>query len=519
MISFENSDRNYEEFDKSHLGNSPVYTLLAIYMPLSCLIAYIMLFNSLFSVNLNIIILIAAGALSAAAASFYFDFMKNVKASRIAANIRGAVIISILIYLLTSIFYFEASFGQRFIPNPVNIISVVSALYTWISVILLKTLFAARKLFEAITEKYEGAKLQAMLYEDSGLLSYTEENINKARTNYYAQIIIIFILALASIIVNTQMPIIIYFHLIILLASGVCIHGLFAIIKWEQYYAGEGIKLSGYERIKRVLAIILLSFSGLVLAGLLSSNTSIIPFSVITDFFAWLFSFFNREYKEIEMPAAEAVFQQENMGWGQIPYDELQRSLFWENLMKRFWIVIRYALIIFAVFMLIRFMIAPLINKGNLQKNLTFRQKLKLIITEWFSGIKNAITSFLTYIKNSKSKKLSKYSADEINRAAKMLFSAYSPAKKRDVQMSVTLFARLIIWGSDIRGVSWKPSLAPREYCDLLASSSPLNVKINKDIYKTGDLFEKALYSSDVLTNDEKKEFKELINEITSSAE
>jgi len=543
MISSDYSENNYEEFDKSHLSNSPVYTLLAVYMPLSSLTAYILLLQTLFSVNLNAAVLITAGTLSAAAASFYFDFMKNVKASRIAANIRGAVIISALIYFLTSVFYFNKSFSLRFIPNAVNLLSVLCALYAWISVIILKTLFAARRLFEAITEKYEGAKLQAMLYEDSGLLSYTEENINKVRTNYYVQLALIFILAVACIAVKSEMPVFLYIYLIILLTGGVCIHGLFAIIKWEQYYAGEGIKLSGYDRIKRVFAVILLSVSGVAAAVVLSSNTSIIPFSVITSFLAWLFSIFNRERREIEAPMAEAVYPQEDINREQIPFDQLQTSSFWENFMKHFWVVIRYALIILAIVLFVRFMIAPLINKGNLLKNLTFRQKLKLIISEWLEGLKNAITSFIAHIKNNKPKKLSGYSAGDISRAASMLFSAYSPAKKRDVQMSVTLFARLIIWGSDVRDVSWKPSLAPCEYCGLLAAASPrkedlnasseasgeineessnagqniLPQKINNFIIQCGFLFEKALYSRDILTSDEKKEFKKLIEEITSN--
>jgi len=516
MISSDYTDRNYEEFDKSHLSNSPVYTLLAVYMPLSSLIAFILLLQTLFSANLNSIVLITAGALSAAAASFYIDFMKNVKSSRIAANIRGAVIISLLIYFLASVFYFETSFSRRFIPNAVNLLSVICALYTWINVIILKTLFAARRLFEAITDKYEGEKLQAMLYEDSELLSYTEENINKAQTNYYAQLVIIFLLALACVITKAQMPLFLSVYLVILLTGGACIHGLFTIIKWEQYYAGEGVKLSGYDRVKRILAIILISISGVFAAGVLSSNTSIIPFSVITGFLAWLFSFFKSGYKEIGAPLAETVFPQEDITQEQIPYEQLQSSPFWENFMRYFWIIIRYALIILAVSLFVRFMIAPLLNKGNLLKNLTFRRKLMLIITEWFESIKKALTSFIAHIKNNKSKKLPAYSADEINRAAKMLLNAYSPAKKRDVQMSVTLFARLIIWGSDLKGISWKPSFAPLEYCELLAAASPL---LSGSIVRCAYLFEKALYSSGVLTDGEKKEFNDLIKEITSSAE
>ena len=535
MTSFDDAKKPKSEFPGSHLSNSPAYSLLAVYMPVTALIAYIFLLQTLISADLNAIILIIGGGISAAAASFYFDFMKDVKASRAAANIRGAIIISALIYFLISIFNFNKPWSEKFIPDFINIPSVICALYAWISVIVLKTLFSARGLFETITEKYEGEKLQEMLYEESGLLQYTDENINKVQLNYYMQLAIIFILALTCIILKNEIPILLYIHLIILLVGGVCIHGLFAIIKWEQYYAGEGINLSGYDRIKRILAIILLSFSGLIIAGLLASEKSIIPFSLITGFFAWLFSFLRGTPVDVELQRPESLHATENMDMGFSPFEEKQTSPFWSAFAEYFWIFLKYALILFAIALFIRFMISPLLNRGYILKDLTFRQKLFLIIKEWYRRFINAISSFLAHIRGNKQKKLSKYSDEDINRASNMIFSVYSSLKKRDAKLSVTLFARLIIWGADVRNVAWKPSLAPGEYCDLLAahrcksaslseknSSEENNLslqKINKGILRCASLFEKALYSADVLSDAEKKEFKCLIEEITSSAE
>lgn len=110
---------------------------------------------------------------------------------------------------------------------------------------------------------------------------------------------------------------------------------------------------------------------------------------------------------------------------------------------------------------------------------------------------------------------LSKKRSEEINRAAASLFEAYSPAKKRNMKQSVTLFARLIIWGSEERDVTWRPSYAPAEYCDILAAAAPDDEVKNEGIVRCGEIFEKALYSADVLSGEEEGEFKRLVEEIT----
>jgi hypothetical protein len=104
----------------------------------------------------------------------------------------------------------------------------------------------------------------------------------------------------------------------------------------------------------------------------------------------------------------------------------------------------------------------------------------------------------------------------------------YSLAKKQDMRRSVTLFARLIIWGGEVCQVTWKPSYAPGEYCGILAASSKdtlgaqdngsLLKRLNEGIIRCGELFEKALYSADVLSSAEQQEFKNTVEEVTGSA-
>jgi len=91
------------------------------------------------------------------------------------------------------------------------------------------------------------------------------------------------------------------------------------------------------------------------------------------------------------------------------------------------------------------------------------------------------------------------------------------------MRRSVTLFARLIIWGSEVCNVDWKPSYAPGEYCNILSVSMATAVatsaleSIGEKIIRCGELFEQALYSAEVLSAAEQREFKDLVEEITST--
>jgi hypothetical protein len=74
-----------------------------------------------------------------------------------------------------------------------------------------------------------------------------------------------------------------------------------------------------------------------------------------------------------------------------------------------------------------------------------------------------------------------------------------------------------------VRGVTWKPAFAPGEYCGVLAASAqetPINADelkhLNEGIIHCGELFEKALYSEDALSDTESGVFKSLVEEITS---
>jgi hypothetical protein len=119
------------------------------------------------------------------------------------------------------------------------------------------------------------------------------------------------------------------------------------------------------------------------------------------------------------------------------------------------------------------------------------------------------------------------------------------------MKKSLTLFARLILWGTNTLRVSWKPSRAPGEYCAALvralaqtltaaeataeteaegsaaieaagpgAGASADSAHSNAAetcaaIIRCGELFEEALYGAEVLSGDKQKEFKALVEKVT----
>jgi hypothetical protein len=507
------------------LSNSPGYSLLALFMPMTVLIAQVFIMETLFPSVLPLALLIISGGISALAASFYCDFMKDTKSSRIFANIRGGIIIVVIFYISTSLLRSGIPWEERFAPNFFNIPVSIGVLFTWTSVVSLKQLFSARKLFEIYTEKYQGEQLQKVLFEDSALLKYTDTQIIKARNHYLFQLILTGTLTFIAVSYRGALPLPLYLFLIVILAGGICIFGFFGIIRWEQYYAGEGINLSVRDRSRRILGIGIFSLFSIIAAILLASDKSILSFSLITGFFAWFFGLFRRLFRPVEITVETEAFGSTEMTQPLFFLPEENPSVsIWGQLLQYGFTILKYGIIIFIIANFILFMISPLLIRGRIFLDLlAFFRRLGRTAAELFNGIINALVSFFAYLKSDKPKfKLRKHGAKEIHQTAETILGAYSQAKRQDMRQSVTLFARLIIWGSEVRHVVWKSVYAPGEYCGILAAAEdtpgndPVLQQHNEGIIRCGELFEQALYSAEVLSGAERNEFKNLVEEITS---
>jgi hypothetical protein len=522
------------------LSNKPVYALIAIYIPMIILTSFLFLLQNLLLelVTFQLIYPAASGFITALAATFYCDFMKDRKSGHIAANTRGGIIVILIPYLFSSIlFNTGSSLSRLFFPNLHNFSCSVTALYVWNSVISLKQLFSARKLFDKYTELYHGVKLQEALSADLSVLSYNDQEITRVRNSYILQLVLISLILIMNAILKIPMSLTLYLLMILVLESVVCFFGFIEIFRWEQYYAGEGMTLPPFDRIRRILGIGILSALCIIFAILWSSDKSVFKFSRIIDFIKWLLEFFRRTPKpKLEINLNDIQPQPPP------PVDIEVIPEFTAEKKEPFeiWMWLQYAFVASGILGFFWFMISPLFNMGKSLIKLTLRKRLGQIIKEWSKGVFDALLSFIAFIRNDKTRqKLRIPSAEEIHRTAETILGTYSHAKKQDIRHSATLFAQLIIWGSDVRQVTWKPSHAPGEYCGLLAaaqtafnaqlqdlpSSAAVDAPADKNtpndipkkIVRCGEIFEKALYSAEVLSGEERKEFKQLVEDILTS--
>jgi hypothetical protein len=489
------------------LSNKPVYALFALYMPLAVLTAFDLLLRELLVFNVAIPIL--CGVASALAATFYCDFTKDDKSSRFVSNIRGGIAVILLSYLGSSLITRKGGVWNTWLlPDVTSIAAAIGALYVWDSVISLKRLFSCRKQFDEYVESYKGNRLQEALSDNPSLLDYTNEKIVKTRNNYLTQLVIAAFILVITAYFKARLPFSLYLLMILVLESVVCLFGFLVIFDREQYYAGEGIVLPPFDRVKRMLGIGIICGLCVICAAFLSFDKNILSLSPIIDFLKRLLRFFQRFI---------AIRTASNLPETNFPNMELNPvfpDLPEPNEPWRIWAWLKYGLIAFVAASFLWFMVSPLFSQGGGNKRLAFLQKLGLIIREWFKGVLNAFASLFAFIRDGKNgKKLRKQRTSEIRKVAETVLGAYSAAKKRDIRRSVTLFARLIIWGGEVQHVIWKPAYAPGEYCKLLAASTAAD-GISEWIIRSGELFEKALYSAEVLSGAEKKEFKGLIKAI-----
>jgi hypothetical protein len=511
------------------------YSLIAIYMPLAVLSALAFLLKGF--LPLSPAPLLVCGTLGALAASLYCDFMMDSKTSRTAADIRGLIVVLSIAYGFSSLLRRGIPWEERFLPNLSTILALVGTFYVWVSVISLKQLFSLRRRFESYTELYRREQLHKALFDDLDFMQNIEREISVIKRNYIIQLVIVGIVLSINTAYKVYIPPVLYLFLAAVLAGGICIYGFFGVMRREHHCAAEGMTLSFFDRAKHLVGIGIFSVLSIVIAVVLSSDRSLFPFSLLAGFLdlvfnlfrgiVWLFvAFWGLLWSLISRLLSKSADPEPlDMGSPPVVFGSAETGD-----PSPFWTWFKYGLIIIAAAVFIRFMIYPLLNRGVSTGEMSWRRKLWRIATEWFRGVPAGLVSFLAFIRNrGTAQKLQRRKPDseELYRAAASVLGAYSSAKKREMKQSATLFARLIIWGGEVRRVVWKPAHAPGEYCLLLAAVPPSEALPsemtpslqNEGIIRCGELFEKALYSAEVLSDAEREEFKYLVEEITSFAD
>jgi hypothetical protein len=535
--------------------SSPFYAILAVYIPFSVLLTLLPLVNLLLppSFALPLGAILGSAAVCALGASVFHAFMYHVRTGYTAANVRGIVIVLALAYGLVSLCDVSRPWGTRFFPAPANVLSPLVALYVWLSVIFLKGVLSGREVFETYTHQYRGPELQRMLLEDADFMSTADARFGKTIRIYAFQLFLAGALTAVAAILGRPLPPPLFIALLLLFINAAFIFALFGLFRQEHYYAGEGIALAAPDRSKRIIAMSVFPLITALGALVFAAEKSILPFSWITGFLSWLFALLARlarpSHEEAPvMPELPNFMERPN---NPNPFLEMMEPVEpWP-----FWDWLKYGAIVLAILAFLWFMVKPLFSRDRLgREGLSFGERLRRLILSWFRALRSGAALFWTsLLGGSRQVKIGTPNAAELRRLSAELLSAYSPGKRREMRRSVTLFARLILWGSTVYQAPWKPSCAPGEYCALLAArivasageppprtgagpvpepppgpaaetqpqrgpapgASRGPADLSGAVIRCGELFERALYSERVLSGEERREFTGLVEGIS----
>jgi hypothetical protein len=386
----------------------------------------------------------------------------------------------------------------------------------WFAVIAVKRVFAGRELFESHAAQYSGEKLRQLMLEDAVLMTDADRGIVKILRFYAVQFILTALLVIASGGLGIGVPLSFLVLLIALFIAGFCLIGFLGVLRREHALAAEGMAPAPADRALPLPAIGLLVLIAASAGIAFSSDTSLLPPALIAAFFGWLARLFSGLFNPSEAPPPPPP-EFEEMAAPRMP--ELPQELMdmaGQSDPWPYWDYVKYCMIGIAVFLFLWFMVYPLLSRPRLALGgLSPLEYFRRFLVRWFLAVGRGLASFLASLMGGGGRlKTAKPSPAGIHRLAGDLLAGYSAAKRREMRRSVTLFARLILWGAEYCKVAWKPSYAPGEFCAFLAAAAPPETA--EAVIRCGELFEKALYSALPLTEAEGREFKNVVEQVTA---
>lgn len=510
------------------LSSGPVYGLLALYIPLSLLAAAVFLAAEMLPIAFPSLRILISGFLSGIAASVYYDLIRDMATNRTAAHLRGGIITAALSYLLVSLCGFPLPPARRFLPDMANLLAASAAVYVWAMVIFLKRIFRGLYRFEMYMEIYKNEALQRKLSEDAAIIHI--DSLDAVKNAYLSQLAVLGLSAtLYTAFTKTPAPLAV-FPLFIAI-SAVCIVGFLSLMQRSWHFASEGMTISISLRLKPLMGMAVLAATACALAAILASDKTLIPLSRIIDFFKWLFGLFKRPAPAVP----HAIHQPEPVeapAFMEAPFFEgIEEPVTWEG-----WKYVQYGFMVLLAFTFVWFMIKPVFERRIFHSR--FAARVRSLFNSWKQGLKRIVPALISAFKSSGVFiKIKRKKNVDIARISDQLESVYSAAKNKEMRRTISLFARLIVWGDEAYGVKWKPSHGPGEFCSLLAAAVLTSASLRPDtgvvnaaeneavittsaarVIRCGVLIERLLYSGKSISRMEQEAFKGLVADITEDA-
>ena len=511
-------------------SSKPLYGILGAYIPLSVLVLWAPLPGAFYryfaspspGLVFNEGLWCLAGLLTALGASVYVGIIKKAGISHTAADIRGSIIVAVLAYALLSLSRQNIVFIMRFIPSIDTIVAALAAFFVWFSVISLREIFSGLELYESFAAQHQGEQLRAMVREFSPEISQTNLRLKSFTTQYAVQLVPPCLFLIAASFLSVPLPLMVFVLLIFI--AGFLILGFLHLLRRELLYASEGISLTVRDR-SRPLPVMAIGIGiTALLALMLSTDTSLLPPALLLYLLRLLEKLLSLLFRPVdpsELPPPD--FRNQSMQGNPMadlfPMEE-------ERGPSPFWNYVKYGFLVLAVCLFLFFMIKPLLER----RGFTIKwARIRDALIHWFQELNRGLSAFFAAILDKgSSTKIRKVDQEKLRRIASELLSG---GIRKEVKRSVNLFARLVLWGIETLDIPWKPSIAPGEYCALLAAKTkdPPEVEdpasgenqgkknVPRDIIRCGELFEKALYSTRLLSTQEEQDFRRMVKEITGS--
>lgn len=411
----------------------------------------------------------------------------------------------------------KVSFHARMLPLFLTLSLILSfvlkntfiALYVFFTTLfqylLTSTLFTSFILhdnFEKVVENKKGLELQSTLAKDKYVAQEFVQNISNIKTILIIVSIILSALSMISNAAFSNKNIIPFICTFIYILSAFGISQLLSIYEREIYYA-----FLGFEKIFDMRTVIfffsmIFVFICLLIGLLLSSNNQLLK----KEYFDWFFNLFKREKPLVHvenqpLPPVSDNFA-DSVSPGKLLSTAEKPNLVLQLIIK----IIQYSLLAGIIIGVLVFLFKPIFDKslGIELKKHNFKQ----ILSEFFQKMLNMFRDFF-----GKKREFVPYAtvgtqsfkfqmSDMLGKTKK------SKEKKAELDRLTKEFVKIISWGEQ-QQVLFKKNHAPAEYTEILYSFSKIN-----DLHKIGFLFEKALYSKDLLSKDEEKEYKECIQKV-----
>ena|GEM_PF-6038139 len=492
-------------------SSKPLFGILGIYIPMSVLVLWSVLFGQVyrfyaerpfpFSHHEGLWWIIALS--TAIIASLYVTLVKRIPFQHGAGDFRGGIFLVAIAYMFASILQSDLPLGSRFWPVISSVGSALAALFSWASVIYIRDTFTGLALFNSLTSNYEGEQLKHHMREMAPEMIQTSEKLTGLMKTYGIQFIPPCLLMSAPGISQNSMSmaVLVFF----LFSGGFLFLGYLSFERRMMTHASEGLSLTLRDRALPLLTMALGIGAAALLSLAASSDRNILPFEIFLAILAWLGSLIQGRLGSDEPRTGEEFsfpYQMSEMA-SPITAELLEDQVQWGG-----WVYVRYGVLALAALLFLYFMVHPLLKRWGFFVN----PKIMLqAILNWFKEIKNSIMALIAALKEQGGgQKLL-----DPNKLNKIRSELLGGLKQKNIERSVGLFARLILWGIESLQVPWRPSFPPGEYCKLLAERA--NPSVGADILLSGQLFEKALYSSQTLSAGEERQFRQSIQKITRS--